>query len=184
MAVALCSRSRGLRCGGKRRGFRSSGCGRGSQRSGGSFGGFGRRRRGAGLRSPRTCGFHVLAFTGQHCDHVIDRDVLRALGDQDLGDRALVDGLDLHGRLVGLDLGDDVAGFDLVAFLLQPLGEVALLHRWRKSGHQDVDGHADLTKNFSKCRPRERGRTDQVSCRCRLARGVHWQGWNATTSSW
>ena len=54
-----------------------------------------------------------------------------------------------------LDLGVDVAGFDLVAFLLQPLGEVALLHRRRKSGHQDVDGHADLTKNFSKCRPRK-----------------------------
>ena len=31
---------------------------------------------------------------------------------QDLAERALVDGLDLHGRLVGLDLGDDVAGLD------------------------------------------------------------------------
>ena len=53
----------------------------------------------------------------------------------------LVDRLDLHRRLVGLDLGDDVAGFDLVAFLLQPLGKVALLHRGRQRRHEDVDRH-------------------------------------------
>ena len=95
----------------------------------------------------------IAVLAGEHGDHVVDRHILRALGHEDLGDRALVDRLDLHGRLVGLDLGDDVAGLDLVAFLLQPLGEVALLHRRRKSGHQDVDGHADLTKNFSKTPP-------------------------------
>ena len=94
-----------------------------------------RRRRGR---------LHVLAVAGQHRDDVVDRHVLRAFRHQDLRDRALVDRLDLHGRLVGLDLGDDVAGLDLVAFLLQPLGEVALLHRGRQRGHQDVDGHQAL----------------------------------------
>ncbi len=54
---------------------------------------------------------------------------------------ALVDRLDLHGRLVGLDLGDHVAGLDGVALLLQPLGEVALLHGRRERGHQDFDRH-------------------------------------------
>ena len=86
-------------------------------------------------------GLHVLAVAGEHRDHVVDRHILRALGHQDLGDRALVDRLDLHGRLVGLDLGDHVAGLDLVAFLLEPLGKVALFHRGRQRGHQDVDRH-------------------------------------------
>jgi hypothetical protein len=58
-------------------------------------------------------------------------------GHEDLAERALVDGLDLHRRLVGLDLGDDVAGLDGLAFLLQPFGEVALLHGRRQRRHQD-----------------------------------------------
>ena len=53
----------------------------------------------------------------------------------------IVDGLHLHGGLVGFDLGDHVAGLDRVAFFLKPLGEVALLHRGRQGGHQDIDGH-------------------------------------------
>ena len=61
-------------------------------------------------------------------------------GTRILAERALVDGLDLHGRLVGLDLGDDVAGLDRVAFLLQPFGELALLHRRRERGHQNLIG--------------------------------------------
>lgn len=31
--------------------------------------------------------------------------------------------------------------FDLIAFLDQPLGEVALFHGRREGGHGDVDGH-------------------------------------------
>jgi hypothetical protein len=84
---------------------------------------------------------HVLAVAGQHRDDVVDRNVGRALGHQDLRDRALVDRLDLHGRLVGLDLRDDVAGLDLVALLLEPLGKIALLHRGRQRRHQNVDWH-------------------------------------------
>ena len=63
------------------------------------------------------------------------------LGHQDLAKRALVDRLDLHGGLVGLDLGDDVAGLDRVALVLQPLGEVALGHGRRQGRHQDLDRH-------------------------------------------
>ncbi len=70
---------------------------------------------------------------------VLTFDAFGAGGDQDLADRAFVDGLDLHGRLVGLDLGDHVAGLDLVAFLLQPLGERALFHGGRERGHQNFD---------------------------------------------
>ena len=66
---------------------------------------------------------------------------VRPFRHDDLRDRALVDRLDLHRRLVGLDLGDHVAGGDLVALLDVPLGEIALLHRGRQRGHEDVDRH-------------------------------------------
>ena len=85
--------------------------------------------------------FHVLAVAGEHRDHIIDRHVLGALRHHDFGKRALVDGLDFHRRLVGLDFGDHVAGLDLVALFLEPLRKVALLHRRRQRGHQDVDRH-------------------------------------------
>src|SRR5581483_2639632 len=60
---------------------------------------------------------------------------------QDLAERAFVDRLDLHGRLVSLDLGDHVAGLHPLALFLQPFGEVALLHRGRQRGHEDFDRH-------------------------------------------
>ena len=93
--------------------------------------------------------FHVLALAGQHRDHLVDRHVGGAFRHHDLGDGALVDRLDLHRRLVGLDLGDDVAGFDLVAFLLQPLGKVALLHRGRQRRHENVDRHGVSASSVS-----------------------------------
>ncbi len=94
----------------------------------------------------RACGpcpgrLHVLAVAGQHRNHVVDRDILRALRHQDPRNRALIDRLDLHGRLVGLDLRDDVAGLYLVALFLEPLGKVALFHRRRQRRHQNVDWH-------------------------------------------
>src|SRR6516162_1673320 len=83
----------------------------------------------------------VLPLLRQHGDERLDRHVLRALRHHDLGERALVDRLVFHRCLVGLDLGDHVAGLDLVALLLEPLGEVALLHGRRQRGHQDIDRH-------------------------------------------
>ena len=65
------------------------------------------------------------------------------------------DGFHFHGRLVGLDLGDDVAGLDRVALFLEPLGEVALLHRRRQRGHENIGGHGRygflLDSSFSCC---------------------------------
>src|SRR3546814_9941897 len=43
--------------------------------------------------------------------------------------------------LVGLDLGHDVAGFDGVAFLDEPLGQRTLFHRGRQRRHLDLDRH-------------------------------------------
>ena len=82
-----------------------------------------------------------LALPEQPRDGCVDLHVFRAFSDQDGVDDAFVDGLDLHGRLVGLDLGDDVAGLHRIAGLDQPFGERALLHGRRQRRHEDV-GHA------------------------------------------
>src|SRR3546814_12955652 len=42
-------------------------------------------------------------------DHRADADILAAIGNDDLPDMAFIGGLKLHRRLVGLDLGKDVA---------------------------------------------------------------------------
>src|SRR6185437_6290090 len=70
-----------------------------------------RRLAGAGQR------FRVLALLEQQGDDRVHLDALRALGNDDLAERALVDRLDLHRRLVGLDLGQDIAGLDGLALL-------------------------------------------------------------------
>ena len=55
------------------------------------------------------------------------------------GNDALVDALDLHRRLVGLDLGEHVTRFDRVANLDEPFRHGPGLHRRRQRGHGDVD---------------------------------------------
>ena len=52
-----------------------------------------------------------------------------AVGDQQLEQHALVERLEVHGGLVGLDLGHEFTGGDLVPLLLLPLAQDALLHR-------------------------------------------------------
>ena len=83
----------------------------------------------------------LLALARQHRDHGADLHPVRALGNDDLGDHALIDRFELHRRLVGFDLGHDVARRHLVANLDQPLGERTLFHRWRQSWHLDFDRH-------------------------------------------
>ena len=56
----------------------------------------------------------------------------------------------LHRRLVGLDLGDHLAGLDLVALLLEPLDDRALGHGVGELGHGDFDGHGELRMQRSK----------------------------------
>ena len=54
----------------------------------------------------------VFAVLQQQGDRRIDRHPFGAVGDQDLAQCPFVDRLDLHGGLVGLDLGQDVARLD------------------------------------------------------------------------
>ena len=83
------------------------------------------------------CGraFAVARELGDRC---IDLHAFRTFGHQKFCDAAFVDRLELHRRFVGLDLGQDIAGFDRIAFLDVPLGELALLHGGRERGHQDL----------------------------------------------
>ena len=90
----------------------------------------------------------VLAFAEQDRDGLVHRDAFGALADEDLAERAFLDRLDLHRRLVRLDLGHDVAGRDRIAFLDQPLGELALFHGGRQRGHQDRYGHGGIRSDL------------------------------------
>ena len=100
----------------------------------------GRNRAVGGFRNGRR-GIGRFAIGPDHADRRVDRDVVGPFLHQDGAERALVDGLHLHGGLVGLDLGQHVAGFDRVPDLLDPFAQLALLHRGRQSGHQYVGGH-------------------------------------------
>src|SRR6185437_7583660 len=60
-------------------------------------------------------------------------------------EHALVVGLHLHGGLVGLDHRQHVAPADLVALVLDPLGQDAFFHGVRQPGHQYVGHQVPLT---------------------------------------
>ena len=66
------------------------------------------------------------------------------IADQDAKQRAVGIGLELHRRLVGLDLRQDVALLEGVARLLQPAGDGALLHRVAEARHRELFGHPRL----------------------------------------
>ena len=73
-----------------------------------------RRRRLLKMRGSRRSG--ILAFPRDHCDRRIDRDIVGAIRHEDFRKGAVVDRLDLHGRLVGFDLGEDIARAHRVTF--------------------------------------------------------------------
>ncbi len=89
-------------------------------------------------------GIGLLTFIQQHRDGSVDLHAFAAFRHQDLADLALVHRFEFHRGLVGLDFGQDVAGFYGVAFFHQPFGQLALLHGGRKRGHQDVGGHKSM----------------------------------------
>ena len=85
-----------------------------------------------------SCGF---PFPAHHRNHRTHLHTLGSFGNQDLTDDALIDSFEFHRRLVSLDLGEDIAGFDCVALLDQPLGQRPFLHRRRKRRHFEFNAH-------------------------------------------
>ena len=61
--------------------------------------------------------------------------MLGPFSDENLFHLAIVNGLDLHGCLVGLDLGNDVASAHGIALADMPLDEFTLLHSWGERWH-------------------------------------------------
>src|ERR671914_622719 len=78
----------------------------------------------------------TLAICQQHRDRRVNLDLFSTFGHEDPGQRTLVYSLHFHRRLVGLDLSDDVASLDLLTFLDEPLGELALSHGRGQGRHQ------------------------------------------------
>src|SRR5262249_58392415 len=90
------------------------------------WGGGGRGGGGLGRQCRGGCsagGQRGLALLEQEGDDGVHLYAFGSLGYDDLADLALVDRLDLHGGLVGLDLTDDLTRLDGVADLDVPLGE-------------------------------------------------------------
>ena len=108
-----------------RRGNRRSRCDRRCRHSR-TCGGGGRSHRSSSIW--RRCGAHVLALLRDDGDKLIHRHIIGARRHDDFGQNALVNGLNLHCRLIGFDFGQHVTGLDLIAFFFQPFGEISLFH--------------------------------------------------------
>ncbi len=96
----------------------------------------GERGRGGGGRSG------LLPLARNRRDQRADLDRVGAGGDVEFADHPALVGFEFHRRLVGLDLGEDVAGFDGVALLDQPFGQRPLLHRRGHGGELDFGRHS------------------------------------------
>ena len=98
-----------------------------------------RRRRGGGGRRGHI--INGLAIFGQTRDRRANGHILAACLDEDDGQNTVIDSLDLHGRLVGLDLGNHIAASHRVADRDIPCGERARLHGRGQGRHQNFDSH-------------------------------------------
>jgi hypothetical protein len=94
----------------------------------------------------------VLVRIGDHRDQLADLDG-RPFARDDLAEHTLPAGLQLHDRLVGLDLGEHVAVADLVPLVFQPGQDLALLHRRGERFHEDLGHHRGLAPVSRGTRP-------------------------------
>ena len=101
----------------------------------------GRRRFGGIFLGRRFLFAPAFAFAFEQRNNGADLHTLFAFGDKDAADLALVNRFEFHRRLVGFDLGDDVAGLHLIAFFYEPAGKLAFLHRRGKRRHLQFNRH-------------------------------------------
>ena len=85
-------------------------------------------------------GFDGFAFLADGAEGFADRDLFAFAG-EDLDEGAVEEAFELHRGFVGLDLGEHVAGDDLVALLLQPFDQRAHRHGVAEFRHFDDVGH-------------------------------------------
>ena len=129
-----------------------------------------------GLRLLVLAGVIPLGAVAEPRDRLADRQRVALLGDD--AEHAVGVGLVGHVGLVGLDLDELLAAFDLVPVGLQPLEDRALLHRVGQAGHRDV-GHArQRTRKRARCplsAAARASRPDQAArsaARCRRPRAA------------
>ena len=70
----------------------------------------------------------VLAIFKEDCNGLVYRNAFSPFRDEQLSDRAFIDRLNLHRRLVGFDLGNHIARRNIVALLDKPTGERPFRH--------------------------------------------------------
>ncbi len=87
---------------------------------------------------------HILAVGNEERDRPVDLHMLGALGHEDRAHPPVLGGLDFHRRLVGFDLGDDIAGAHGIALAHHPFGELPLFHGGRQRRHEDLGWHQTL----------------------------------------
>src|SRR5262249_40813353 len=78
-------------------------------------------------------------------DHVPYRH-LTSLTYHDLAEDTGAEGFDLHVGPVRLDLRDDLAAPSGLPLLLEPLDDLAGLHRFAELGHEDLGDHAQTSR--------------------------------------
>src|SRR5690606_1715270 len=85
----------------------------------------------------------VSAFTvlKEDCDWRIDLYTFSAGSNEELANDAFVNSFNFHCCFVGFNFRDHVAGNNLIAFLLNPVGEGALFHGWGKRWHENFYRH-------------------------------------------
>ena len=93
----------------------------------------------------------AFAFGIQPQDRGIHLDAFRAFGDDEACDDSFLHRLDFHGRLVGLDFGDHVAGTDPVALGDEPFGERPFRHGRRQCRHGHGDWHRVTPPEGRRC---------------------------------
>lgn len=81
----------------------------------------------------------------EDCEDGTDRGFFACV-DEDFREGPIIESFHFHGRLVGFNLGEDVADFDWIADLFVPFDKGALGHGVREFGHFDVHRHGRIGK--------------------------------------
>ena len=97
-------------------------------------------RRDSRRRGTRHQRCDVLVLRSDHTDERTHW-CCRALSDQPLAQNSVATRHEFHDGLVGFDLGQHVARFHGVAFVLEPLGQTTFLHRRAQGFHENFRSH-------------------------------------------